>query len=96
MSHGASYALAGRHDVLRVLVTASRETRPGRAAAAGSLDARRAAKVVTDDDAGRAAYLRDFYGVDDELPTHYDLALNSGTLSTDVIAQLIVRAAVAD
>ena len=50
---------------------------------------------MTDDDAGRAAYLRDFYGVDDELPTHYDLALNSDTLSTDVIAQLIVRAAVA-
>ena len=29
VSHGASYALAGRDDVLRVLVTASRQTRAG-------------------------------------------------------------------
>ena len=96
VSHAASYALAGRRDVLRVLVTASRATRLARAAAAGSLDEKQAAKVVTEDDAGRAAYLKQFYGVDDELPTHYDLALNSDSLSTDLIAQLIVRAAVGD
>ena len=29
---------------------------------------------MTEDDAGRAAYLKEFYGVDNELPTHYDLA----------------------
>ena len=96
VSHAASYALAGRSDVLRVLVTASRETRLARAAAAGSLGEKQAAKAVTEDDAGRAAYLRQFYGVDHELPTHYDLALNSDSLSTGVIAQLIVSAALAD
>ena len=96
VSHAASYALAGRRDVLRVLVTASRETRLARVAAAGSLGEKQAAKVVTEDDAGRAAYLKRFYGVDNELPTHYDLALNSDSLSTGVIAQLIVRAALAD
>ena len=57
---------------------------------------KQAAKAVTEDDAGRAAYLKQFYGVDSELPTHYDLALNSDSLSTGVIAQLIVRAALAD
>ena len=96
VAHAASYALAGRDDVLRVLVTASTETRQARAAADGSLDAKRAAKVVNQDDAGRAAYLKQFYGVDNELPTHYELALNSDSLSTTVMADLIVRAASAD
>ena len=96
VSHAASYALAGRDDVLRVLVTASRETRLARAAADGSLDAKRAAKVVTEDDAGRAAYLKQFYGVDHELPTHYELTLNSDSLSTTAMADLVVRAASAD
>ena len=96
VAHAASYALAGRDDVLRVLVTASPETRQARAAADGSLDAKRAAKVVNQDDAGRAAYLKQFYGVDHELPTHYELALNSDSLSTTVMADLIVRAASAD
>jgi cytidylate kinase len=96
VSHAASYALAGRPDVLRILVTASRDVRLQRAAADGSLDAKQAAKVVADDDAGRAAYLKQFYGVDAELPTHYDLALNSDSLPNDVIADLIVRAAAAD
>ena len=93
VSHAASYALAGRDDVLRVLVTASRDARLARAAEAGSLSEKQAAKVVNEDDAGRSAYLKEFYDVDTELPTHYDLALSSDTLSTDLIADLIVRAA---
>jgi cytidylate kinase len=93
VSHAASYALAGSGDVLRVLVTASLETRAGRAAQEGSLDNKKAAKAVADSDAGRAAYLRRFYSVDDELPTHYDLALNSDTLSIEVMSDLVVRAA---
>ena len=93
VSHAASYALTGRPDVLRVLVTASRETRVARAVAAGSVDEKRAAKVIAEDDAGRAAYLKQFYGVDAELPTHYDLAINSDTISPAVIAELVVGAA---
>ena len=77
---------------------ASSSRRPGRrvcarAAADGSLDAKRAAKVVTEDDAGRAAYLKQFYGVDHELPTHYELTLNSDSLSASAMADLVVRAA---
>ena len=93
VSHGASYALAGRDDVLRVLVTASAETRAARAAQDGSLDQKKAAKAVADGDADRADYLRRFYGVPDELPTHYDLALNSDSLSIEVICDLVVSAA---
>ena len=93
VSHAASYALAGNDRVLRVLVTASPETRANRAAQEGSLDNKKAAKAVADSDARRAAYLKRFYSVGDELPTHYDLALNSDSLSIELMSDLVVRVA---
>ncbi len=93
VSHAASFALTGSDDVLRVLVTASPETRAGRAAQEGSLDTKKAAKAVADSDARRAGYLRSFYSVGDELPTHYDLTLNSDSLSIELMSDLVVRAA---
>jgi cytidylate kinase len=92
VSHAASYALVGRADVLRVLVTASPETRSARAAEAAAVDSKKAVKAVADSDANRAAYLKRFYNVGDELPTHYDLALNSDSLSIETMADLVVRA----
>jgi cytidylate kinase len=68
-------------------------TRRARAAASAALCDRRASKAVAEDDAGRAAYLRDFYNVVDEDPTHYDLTLNSDTLSIELMAELVIRAA---
>ena len=93
VSHAASYALADRDNVLRVLVTASPATRRARAAASAALCDRRASKAVAEDDAGRAAYLRDFYNVVDEDSTHYYLTLNSDTLSIELMAQLVIGAA---
>lgn len=93
VSHAASFALAGRAEVLRVLVTASPATRIARIAEADSLDHKHAAKVVADDDLGRAAYLKRFYDISDELPSHYDIVLNSDSLPAEVIADLVVRAA---
>ena len=94
VAHAASHALAGHDNVLRVLVTASPETRASRVADAGAVnDTKAAAKLVADSDAGRAAYLKRFYGVGQELPTHYDVALNSDSLSLEGIAGLVVRAA---
>lgn len=93
VSHAASFALAGRDDTLRVLVTAPHATRVERVGAAGSLDAKHAEKAIADDDAGRAAYLKQFYGVEHEQPSHYDLVLNGGTLSAQAIADLVVAAA---
>ena len=95
VSHAASYALAGNDDVLRVLVTASPETRAARAAQTAALDDKKAAKVVADSDAARAAYLKRFYGVGDELSTHYDLALNSDSLSIALMSDIVTRAATA-
>ncbi|MBD0328788.1 MAG: cytidylate kinase-like family protein [Thermoleophilia bacterium] len=92
-SHAASFALAGRDDVLRVLVTASIETRVRRTADARELDEEQASRLVTDSDAGRMDYLKRFYRVDRELPTHYDLIVNTDSLDADEAVALVVRAA---
>ena len=82
VAHAASFALAGRDEVLRVLVTASPETRAARFQ--GSLK---------ESDAARADYLRRFYGVAAELPTHYDLVINTDVLAAEQAAELIALAA---
>jgi cytidylate kinase len=91
VAHAASLALAGR-NVLRVLVTASPETRAGRVAAARGVDERAAARVVKDEDAARADYLKRFYGVDRELPTHFDLVVNTDVLVPGLAAELVLAA----
>jgi cytidylate kinase len=93
VSHAASHALADRPDALRVLVTAGPDTRRERIAAAASLSAKDADRRVTRGDANRADYIKRFYGVSPELPTHYDLVINSDRLSADRTVDLIVRAA---
>lgn len=92
VSHAASLALAGRDDVLRVLVTASPETRAKRIASTRNVDERKAAKVVRDEDAARADYLKRFHRIDRELPTHYDLVVNTDVLMPDRAADLVVLA----
>jgi hypothetical protein len=82
-SHAASYALAGR-DVLRVLVTASGETRARRLGIAE--------KTVNQDDAGRSTYLKQFYGIDREAPTDYDLVVNTDVLTPEQAADAVVAA----
>jgi cytidylate kinase len=86
-------ALGGRQDALRVLVTASPATRAGRLAEAEGLDESRAGRAIRDADAGRAAYLKRFHGVGQELPTQYDLVLNTDQLSPEQAAALISEAA---
>src|SRR5581483_3287024 len=49
-SHAASYPLAARPDVLRVLVTASQATREARFGEAEGVDAREAAKRIAESD----------------------------------------------
>jgi cytidylate kinase len=93
VSHAASLALAGREDVLRVLVTASPQTRRNRTAASLGLDDDEAARELKRSDAGRADYIKRFYGIGTELPTHYDLVINTDRFSPENAAQLVVAAA---
>ncbi len=93
VAHAASITLAGMDGVMRVLVTASPETRAQRLVAAGELSADDARKAIDDSDAARAAYFRRFYDISEELPTHYDLVVNSDVLSIDGAAQAVIAAA---
>jgi cytidylate kinase len=92
-SHGASFALAGRSDVLRVLITASPETRAQRVLEARGLPPEDCRKAIKEGDAARRDYLRRFYGVREELPTHYDLVLNTDVFTPEQAAGLVVQAA---
>lgn len=92
-AHGASFALGGRSDVLRVHVAASPETRASRLAESGELTSKAAQKQIRESDRSRADYLRRFYGIESEVPTHYDLVVNTDTMSYEDAAQLVALAA---
>lgn len=93
VAHAASLALAEREDVLRVLLTAPAQTRERRLASALGVDAKEAARAVKRSDAARGDYIKRFYGVSAELPTHYDLVINTEKLSPEDAAELIIQAA---
>jgi uncharacterized protein len=93
VAHAASYAIGHGDGVLRVLVTASPETRTTRVAEAEGLDQAGAARAVKESDAGRADYLKRFYDVREESPTHYDVVLNTDALTVEQAAELISQAA---
>ena len=48
---------------------------------------------MKDSDAGRRDYLKRFYEIDEELPTHYDLVVNTDVLTVEQAADLVSRAA---
>ena len=81
VAHAASFALTDRESVFRVRVTASTETRVRRLGEIDGLDDKEAAKRVKDSDKNLKAYLKHFYGVGNEHPTHYDLVVNTDRLS---------------
>ncbi|MCX6024328.1 MAG: cytidylate kinase-like family protein [Chloroflexi bacterium] len=93
VAHAASIPLAGTAGVLRVLVTGSQDVRAARYAAHAKLDHGAALKAINESDRERAAYLRRFYRLEQELPTHYDLVVNTDVLSPSKVADLIVAAA---
>ena len=92
VSHAASFALADR-EALRVLVTASPETRARRVSEASGTALRDAERQVKTEDGARADYLKRFYRVARELPTHYDLVVNTDVLTADDAAEIIAVAA---
>ena len=49
---------------------------------------------MRDADAGRRDYLNRFYAVEEELPTHYDLVVNTDALTLDHAAAIVATAAV--
>jgi hypothetical protein len=93
VAHGASHVVPRGPEALRVLVTASPTTRARRVGDAKGLDDAGATREVKRADAARRDYLRRFYDIDDELPTQYDLVVNTDVLSVEQAARLVVQAA---
>jgi cytidylate kinase len=93
VAHGAAMALAGTPGLLRVLVTASTESRTQRLVATGEMDNEKARKEVKRSDANRRDFFKRFYSVTEERPTHYDLVINTDVLSQQQAASAIVAAA---
>jgi cytidylate kinase len=92
VAHAASHALAGIEGVLRVLVTAPAPVRARRLADAKSIELPDAEDEVTASDRERRDYLNRFYGVRDELPTHYDVVVNTEMLTADQAAAIVIAA----
>ncbi len=94
VAHAASIALARRKDVLRILVTAAVRTRSERLWLDGSfLNEQEAATAVAESDRERARYLERFFDVSAELPTLYDLVINTDALRIEQAVGVIVSAA---
>ena len=93
LAHAASMTLATRTDVVRVLATASVETRIGRLAVARGITAEAAAEAVATSDRSRRDYFRRFHDLAEEQPTHYDLVINTDLLTPERAAEVIVCAA---
>jgi cytidylate kinase len=92
-AHGASFVLAGMPDVLRVHITASPEVRAERISASAELDRKAATRSIRESDRSRADYLKRFYTIEDEQPTHYDVVVNTDRLKSTRAAELVARAA---
>jgi cytidylate kinase len=92
VAHAASHALGSRSGALRVLITASPETRVTRLQETNGIDRSEAEKTIKGSDLARADYLKRFYGAK-ELPTSYDLVINTDALPVERVADVIVHAA---
>ena len=93
LAHGASILLAGAPGLLRVLVTASPATRAGRLAAERGRDERWAAREIERADGERRSFFKRFHDMDQELPTDYDLVVNTDVLSAEEAARIVACAA---
>jgi cytidylate kinase len=74
-------------------VTASPRVRAERLGREAKVEAAEAKKTVAESDRQRKEYLRRFYNVRQELPTHYDLVINTDVLTVPQAAKLVVSAA---
>ncbi len=94
-AHAASHALEPSARILRVLVTASPATRALRISEEAGVDIAKAERTVKAADAARRDYLKRFYDVAEELPTQYDLVVNTDIISLEQAAAFVVGAAAA-
>jgi cytidylate kinase len=91
VAHAASFALAGRKGILRVLVTGSPEARARRLAESG--EKADTARAVREGDEAREQYLHRFYNIDRESPSHYDVVVNTDVVTPEQAGEIVISAA---
>jgi cytidylate kinase len=92
-AHAASHALEPSARILRVLITASPSTRALRISEQDGVDIAKAERTVKAADVARRDYLKRFYDVAEELPTQYDLVVNTDLISFEEAAAVVAGAA---
>ena len=92
-AHAASHALEPSAGILRVLVTASPATRALRISEQEGVEIAKAERTIKAADGARRDYLKRFYNVAEELPTQYDLVVNTDLISLDEAAAVVAGAA---
>ena len=92
LGRGSAFVLRPERT-LRVLVVAPREERLERLAKRRDLSSADAVAELERDEADRLAFNRHHFHVDPDDPAHYDLVVNTGTLSLGLAADLVVEAA---
>jgi cytidylate kinase len=93
LAHGASIALRDVPGVFRALVTGSPEIRSSRYSRITGLAEPEARKDIDKSDRARREFLQRLYDLQHELPSHYDLVVNTDRISAPAAADLIVAAA---
>jgi cytidylate kinase len=93
LAHGGSIALRDVPGVLRVLVSGSPEVRTARYQKFTGMSEAETKKEIEKSDRARRDFLQRLYDVQHELPTHYDLVINTDRISAANAKDLIVAAA---
>ena len=92
LGHGGQFALAGREDTFRVLITASVESRVAELVADGATpDGAR--ESIRRRDAERKGFFKDAVGEDWLDPSHYDLVISADNYDAEMAAEIICHAA---
>jgi cytidylate kinase len=93
LGHGAQFVLAGRPDVLRVLVTGTHGARARRVMSGMACSQEQANEVLARTDNERSKYFKEYFGADWLAPEMYDLAVNTDHMNPEQATSLVVAAA---
>jgi cytidylate kinase len=92
-AHASAMQLGRRQGVFRVLITASPDVRARRIVDEIGCSTADADRALQDSDRERRDYFKRFHSVSEELPTHYDLVINTDLIGVDQATRLIIAAA---
>lgn len=91
VGRGGQALLAGRSDTVHVCVVCDVDERTRRIAKRDGMSPHTASVRVSDADRQRGAWHQKYFGIDPESPHLYHLALNSGRISDEVAASLVMQ-----